>query len=958
MRNTYWFVLLTFILGFVACTEDRLGDRADLQDGLSLSLSVPQNTVVSPMTKAGQEDTKIVSDLNILIYNSGETNALPVKSYYYTTSEEMKGLSASNTSANPVTFNFPLSNGSYSVRVVANAGSEMSGMTCAEVDAKTFGYKNDGSIYMAMYGSDDVTVANGRGGASISLERIYAMITVQVQKSLAADIDITPTQVELIHVPATGCLTGTNAIGTNCLLKDGTGGFVKSDLSADHATAIPLYMYENMQPDGKCSATDESGNKLSEMTSPALGYDKTPASFSKPISQKEIIATDQVSSYIEVTANYRRDGSSLGTIKYRFFLGKNSTTNFEVQRNHHYKITLMLGGQGGKDEVSWRVDADMEYEISTSDIYIGYLDKSTGTVTVTTKDGDLLNSLRLENDNSNGITLSGPYGTGNTRTFVATAQQTNLMQDAYKTGSFKITANFKNGATNSKTVKVSQVSRLVDPIAIYKRAANVEPVDVKVKEYTRGDLDYHILKSDGPWSLKIEKGDWFTLSSGTRNISGEGQVLESTESGDVRFTYTPNSPNPVNDYDSNGSYAESDKARYGVVLIKYHNNNCEHRIYLRQGYHPTTMSGSNVAWSMFNCIGNGSSDRRTGGLPTQTGYFYQAGNNTRYHPYSPGFLQAYGGNYSTAVNSVSSWIGNSDTPCPAGYKLPAGSDYDNVVSKNSLLQGFVHDEDPIAGWTRSSGKISFDDCDEGVHCNPAKGTLVVDKNSGKSLFFSFGKGVLTSHEKSYSGGEKISPTDINLDEIGVGLRCAGDGRLVYKIGENASTDRYGAIYLTSTKSTNGDAVVSIDLWYAMTSPTDHGSVIYNPPGSKDAGFVRCVRDRSSGSGDSGGDIGGGTGGDVEGKPGGKYIFSSVSSFERKINVIAVKDGYPANILGFFKVDQENRPITQILSDSRPGNPPVTIDSDITDVLLQESVTKEECFCTVSELYGNGDKIFK
>lgn len=951
MRNKYWFVLLTFILGFVACTEDRLGDQADLQDGLNLLLSVPQSTVVSPMTKAGQEDTKIVSDLNILIYNSGETNVLPIKSYYYTTSEEMKGLSASNTSANPVTFNFPLSNGSYSVRVVANAGSEMSGMTCGEVDTKTFGYKNDGSIYMAMYGSDDVTVANGRGGASISLERIYAMITVQVQKNLATDIDITPTQVELIHVPATGCLTGTNAIGTNCLLKDGTGGFLKSDLAADHATAVPFYMYENMQPEGKCSLVDESGKKLSEATSPALGYDKTPASFSKPISQKEIIATDQVSSYIEVTANYSRGGSLLGTIKYRFFLGKNATTNFEVQRNHHYKITLMLGGQGGKDEVSWRVDADMEYEISTSDIYIGYLDKSTGTVTVTTKDGDLLNSLRLENDNSNGITLSGPYGTGNTRTFIATAQQTNLMQDAYKTGSFKITANFKNGTTNSKTVKVSQVSRLVDPIAIYKRAANVEPVDVKVKEYTRGDLDYHILKSDGPWSLKIEKGDWFTLSSGTRNISGEGQVLESTESGDVRFTYTPNSPNPVNDYDSNGSYADSDKARYGVVLVKYHNNNCEHRIYLRQGYHPTTMSGSNVAWSMFNCIGNGSSDRRTGELPTQTGYFYQAGNNTRYHPYSPGFEQSYGESW-WSWNNVSDWTTNQNTPCPSGYKLPTSGDYSGIAENNSLLQGFVHDEDPVAGWTRGNdGKISFNNEEEGIHCNPAKGTLIVDRNSGESLFFSYGKGVLTSHSQSYL--EQKSPTDINLDEIGVGLRRAGNGQLVYQLG-TGSADRYGAIYLTSTKSSNGDAVTSLDLWYDMTSPEKNGKVLYNPSGSKDAGFVRCVRDGSSGSGGSGGDIGG----DAEGKPGGQYIFSSVSSFERKINVIAVKNGYPANILGFFKVDQENRSITQILSDSKPGNPPVTIDSDITDVLLQESVTKEECFCTVSELYGSGDKIFK
>lgn len=901
MKYIHWFVSFIFILGFVACSEERLGEgKGELQEGLNLSLNVPETTVVFPMTKAGQEDTRIVSDLNILIYDSNKKDELPVKNYYYTNVEDMKGLSAGNTSENPVTFNFPLSNGSYSIRVVANAGSDMSGMTCENVDAKSFDYKEDGSIYKVMYGADDVTVTNGRGQASVSLERIYAMITVQVKKSLASNIDIVPLTVELKHVPATGCLTGINKIGDNCLLKE-TGGTLESALSADHLTAQPLFMYENMQPEGKCSTKNEAGQDLTTTTSPALGYDKTPASFSKPISMAEVIATDKVSSYIEVTANYFRDGQKQGTIKYRFFLGNNATTNFEVQRNHHYKVTLMLGEQGGKDEVSWRVETDMMYEINTSDIYIGYLADSKGSVVVTTQDASSIQSLSVANDKDNGITLSGSEFSDGKWIFTATASQTNLMQDAYNTGSFEITARFKDGKTNSKTVRVVQVSRLVDPIAIYKRAANVNPVEVKVKEYARGNSDYHILKSDGAWSLEIEKGDWFTISSEGKTVQGEGNVIQNPESGEVRFTYTPNDPNPHGDYDKNGEFAESDKARYGIILVRYHNNNCEHRIYLRQGYHPTTMSGSNVAWSMFNCVGDGS-DRRTTEYPTQTGYFYQPGCNTRFHPYNPKFDEAYGGNYSSVKNDIDNWKNNKDTPCPDGYRLPNKTDYSKVSNANSMIQGFVHDEDPVAGWKRNGdGSISLDDSNDGVHCNPAKGTLIVDQNTGKSLFFSFGKGVLTSHDQSYKN--KLSPTDIDLDEIGVGLRRANDGRLLYKLGD-ASADRYGAIYYTSSQSTSV-SLAAIDFWYDMTSPNKNGNVIYNPPGHKDAGFLRCVRDDKSGGGD--------TGKEITFKPGGKYSYTyyflgwQTKTISNETIEVYINDEYKAK----FKLDSNGYAIQSI-----------------------------------------------
>ena len=93
-------------------------------------------------------------------------------------------------------------------------------------------------------------------------------------------------------------------------------------------------------------------------------------------------------SYIEITADYRYYGDLdtqgdapsnipnllAGTIFYRFYLGKDITSSFEVMRNTHYQLTLNLSDWAGLVEdgkitngsykpgntnVSWRVDTDL-----------------------------------------------------------------------------------------------------------------------------------------------------------------------------------------------------------------------------------------------------------------------------------------------------------------------------------------------------------------------------------------------------------------------------------------------------------------------------------------------------------------------------------------------------------------------------------------------------------------------
>lgn len=87
-----------------------------------------------------------------------------------------------------------------------------------------------------------------------------------------------------------------------------------------------LFFFENMQGDGldkRYKDEDEDGIP-----------DTKPDKDGKPYG-----------TYIEVCAHYNSDNpESLGSgdIKYRFMLGKNVTTNYDAERNHHYKLTLVF----------------------------------------------------------------------------------------------------------------------------------------------------------------------------------------------------------------------------------------------------------------------------------------------------------------------------------------------------------------------------------------------------------------------------------------------------------------------------------------------------------------------------------------------------------------------------------------------------------------------------------------
>lgn len=611
IKNIYALFLGLLMLGLGSCMEETEVNGGEQKvDGLRLSLSVSASDVISPLTKASATDANAISDLNILVYNK-DNNRL-VKGLYLT-GAALNGLTVNNNEENKaVNYDIALQNGSYRVRVIANAESDLSAEPFDEINNLSYGTpENLPKMVMSAF-DDNVSVSGGKGSAILSLKRIYAMISVSVNTSGLKDRTIKPLKVSLHQVPATGKLFMNNLIPANPSPSDyiTEADMIEFSNPVENVSSMKdnsvFFMYENKQPDGVCLLKD--GQYVEAY--------KTPASLGNtPIKDVATVETDKTCSYIRVEAEYSEMGAN-GKIVYRFFLGDNAFTNFEVERNAHYNVTLNLTGKGGVDEASWRVTKDFNWDFTVDDIYIGYRIGSISDIQVKLPtDHQWFDKCEwsVEGSNSKDFQI-GAYDK-NTNTIRVITKKTNISSKDHITNTVTITATGKDGKSISKTVTVNQVIRLVDPIAFYKKWDNRELVKVKVREFNKEKRKYEILNSIGPWTATITAGDWFTLSTDDgQSVVGTSESVTGT-GGDIVFNYKPNS--------STGS---SSTNRYGAIKVTYHNNRCEHMIYLRQGYADTQLLDGGATWSLFNCTTKGSITN----APTQSGYFYQGGASDSY----------------------------------------------------------------------------------------------------------------------------------------------------------------------------------------------------------------------------------------------------------------------------------------------------------------------------------------
>lgn len=128
-----------------------------------------------------------------------------------------------------------------------------------------------------------------------------------------------------------------------------------------HATDAPsLFFYENNQQPDYGRMTQEEKKRYDKNQQ----HSGSPDGVGKPIrdddGNNDFKDKVKYGTYIEVEAYYissNPDNVGEGSIKYRFMLGKDTSYDYNAQRNYHYKLTL--GFNGWANEPDWHIDYEL-----------------------------------------------------------------------------------------------------------------------------------------------------------------------------------------------------------------------------------------------------------------------------------------------------------------------------------------------------------------------------------------------------------------------------------------------------------------------------------------------------------------------------------------------------------------------------------------------------------------------
>ena len=316
-------LLLSLVIG---CNSwDRDNGRAgtalvlDVRDGMPTRSSLP--------------DDRLVSDINLLIYN-GEGLL-----------EEQRYLTARQFSVQEGTISLKtaLLNGvAYDLFVAANLGYPLPALSREAVETYRYymAYPDEYSRGIPMSARLDGFVPDGTAEVRIPLVRTMARIDLVLDRTkLDSDVTFLVSSVVIGNGPSSVRLFGdSKAEGATQVFQGGftLDGRQVQALNVDEAPgvsgSVSLYLPENLQGD-LLNPADETGKSFSEGP------------------------YGQVCSYLEIRGSYHsntwhtRAGEPL---VYRFYLG-DGPGNFDVFRNTACRVSVHLEGTG-LDEDSWRVD--------------------------------------------------------------------------------------------------------------------------------------------------------------------------------------------------------------------------------------------------------------------------------------------------------------------------------------------------------------------------------------------------------------------------------------------------------------------------------------------------------------------------------------------------------------------------------------------------------------------------
>lgn len=344
-------LMLTLLMCFSAsCGEDGIDDNNNAKEakGITINISLEEVTEAKAALRAlvsgtasPRFDYNTLNDVNVVIYVNNDASSPYV--YYY------------DAATHPAGFNLPMSGGTLPLKIytntafsevylVGNYGSAISRSSVLTANnlkslSVTLPLSNapDKSVMFAQAIDQGTTDADGCKLFNAALERNMAMVTVSLHgKNLRTGVSIKPTRISIKNVPATttlgqpnnkiinatGLRTGYSLVDSNWPTLTNVDSIIGNNTHTSTGT-LALFAYENMQG-----------------TNTAIG---------SQINKKSDPNVMPFATYVTVEAQYSY-GALKGDITYRFCLGTDITTNYDLIRNKHYVLSLNLSDWGGAQE--------------------------------------------------------------------------------------------------------------------------------------------------------------------------------------------------------------------------------------------------------------------------------------------------------------------------------------------------------------------------------------------------------------------------------------------------------------------------------------------------------------------------------------------------------------------------------------------------------------------------------
>lgn len=230
----------------------------------------------------------------------------------------------------------------YNIYVLANAGKLPVSVSEDEFKEKCIYSINEiselqGRLPMA-WSRTGVQVREGMGSIVVQLERLAAKVNFSLDKNVLEGLRITSARLcqcaSVVRPFRDSGGRGSYAMGPDELI-DGDMATEGDLLELNSGKSIGFYALENCQ-----------GILLPDNVSPAC---KVP---------EELGPVADLCTYLEVAGVFGEDSFLDGEVIYRFYLGLDACTSFDVPGNSSIDVTLQLTGTGLR-EVSWRVSADV-----------------------------------------------------------------------------------------------------------------------------------------------------------------------------------------------------------------------------------------------------------------------------------------------------------------------------------------------------------------------------------------------------------------------------------------------------------------------------------------------------------------------------------------------------------------------------------------------------------------------